>query len=332
MVEIIELITFVAIVLYILFGGADYGAGILGLFKSKAFGSAHDETIDKAIGPVWEANHIWLILVVVIFFNGFPTFYTTISTYLHIPVVALLVGIITRGASFTMRHYDVFPHKPTRLYDASFSFGSLWAAIWLGVIAGACMLGKISPNAGTFYGLYVAPWWNAFSFSVGFFTAAVFTFLAATFLIGESQEAELKKYFMKRAWIANVAVVVSGAVVFVVAEKQEFPLLRMFLQNKGSVTMGVVATILWVVQSSLRHRLNVFLSRATAAGQIVCVLLGFLFVAHPTIIATTNGPLTFANSAAPAATLFQLLVALSVGLIVILPSLGVLLWVFKYRR
>ena len=103
MTEIIFAILVISLLLYVLLGGADFGGGILELLtKGKASG-----IVSKAIAPVWEANHMWLILVVVILFVGFPDVYTTILTALHIPVLLTLIGIILRGSAFTFRHYDI---------------------------------------------------------------------------------------------------------------------------------------------------------------------------------------------------------------------------------
>lgn len=99
MIEIILLVLGIAVLLYVLLGGADFGAGIVEIFTGKR----SIDTISKAIAPVWEANHIWLILAIVILFNGFPLVYTTLTTYLHIPVFIILLGIIYKGTTFIFR-------------------------------------------------------------------------------------------------------------------------------------------------------------------------------------------------------------------------------------
>lgn len=329
--ELIGLIALTALVFYVLFGGADYGAGILELFRPRRLRDEQEAVITRAIGPVWEANHIWLILIVVILFNGFPPLYLTLSTALHIPMVAVLVGIVVRGVAFTFRHYDVFEGKPERLYTWSFSLSSLWTAIWLGVVAGASILGRIDPPANDAVSLYVKPWLNSFSFSVGLFVACVFTYLAACFLVGEARDQHLKKFFTRRAILANLAVVVAGGLVFLTAQMDGLSLAHSFFENFESVSMMVLATACWWTQWLLRDRWNFWSSRALAAGQVVFILLGFVLIQRPVVMQTAKGPLTFANTAAPAATLHQLLIALGVGLVVILPSLGLLFWIFKFK-
>lgn len=336
LISLIEFISFVALVLYIIFAGADYGAGILELFKP-FFGrnkNIQDEItaiINRAIGPVWEANHIWLILIVVILFNGFPVLYTTLTTYLHIPIVAVLLGIVLRGVAFTFRHYDVFKGRPDRVYTTIFSLSSFWTSVWLGIIAGAVVLGRIDPNAKTFYELYVHPWFNLFCLSVGLFVASVFTYLAASFLIGETNHGLMKSLFRKRALMANVVLINAGGLVFLASLYEGSPFILKFFTNKYSLLMMIFATIFWVMQGVLRKRMTFLLRRVLVVGQVVFILLGFFFVQSPNIITTTNGHLTMSNTAAPVATLWQLLVALLVGLVFILPSLLLLFWIFKFK-
>src|SRR5687768_13901431 len=95
-----------SILLYLVLGGADFGAGIIELFTSAKNRSKTRNTLYHAIGPIWEANHMWLIIAIVILFVGFPVIYSEMSTYLHIPLVIMLIGIIARGTAFVFRHYD----------------------------------------------------------------------------------------------------------------------------------------------------------------------------------------------------------------------------------
>src|SRR3972149_1057124 len=96
----------VSIILYCLLAGADFGAGILEFFKGPTHREKQSELITHAMSPVWEANHVWLILVVVILFNGFPKAFSVLSITYHIPLTVMLVGVILRGCAFTFRHYD----------------------------------------------------------------------------------------------------------------------------------------------------------------------------------------------------------------------------------
>ena len=140
MTEIILIILGISLLLYVLLGGADFGGGILELIsRGKASG-----IVSRAIAPVWEANHMWLILVVVILFVGFPSVYSTVLTALHIPVLLVLIGIILRGSAFTFRHYDIEEETPKAIYSSIFRYSSLFTTFFLGVTTGGIILGDIT--------------------------------------------------------------------------------------------------------------------------------------------------------------------------------------------
>lgn len=332
LINIIELITFIALVCYIVFGGADYGAGILELVKEHTLGKKEiQNVVNKAIGPVWEANHIWLILIVVIFFNGFPLLYTTITTYLHIPIVFILTGIVLRGVAFTLRHYDIFEDSPNKMYTTIFSLSSIWTSMWLGITAGAMILGRINLEATSAFDLYVKPWFNFFSFSVGFFMCCVFSYLASSFLITETKDRRIAKHFRRYSQVSNVAVIVSGGFVFLSAYYENLFFIHKFFSNKYSLLMMILATICWLIQVFMRNKFSSILKRPLVIGQVVFILMGFLFVQAPIVIHTTTVDFTMGNSAAPDATLLQLLIALLVGLVLIVPALFYLFWIFKFN-
>jgi cytochrome d ubiquinol oxidase subunit II len=107
----------VSLLIYLLMGGADFGAGILELFARETNKSQIRKTSYQAIGPIWEANHMWVIIAIVILFVGFPDVYTTVSTYLHIPLVVMLMGIIARGTAFSFRNYDAVKDRMQNVYN-----------------------------------------------------------------------------------------------------------------------------------------------------------------------------------------------------------------------
>ena len=125
MLFVVILFLALSLLAYVLFGGADFGAGIIEIFAGKV----SKKTITHAIAPVWEANHIWLILVVVILFMGFPAIYAQMSLYLHIPMVILLIGIVLRGTAFTFRHYDAIHDRSQWYYTSIFNLSSLLAPL-----------------------------------------------------------------------------------------------------------------------------------------------------------------------------------------------------------
>src|SRR5690606_39416673 len=106
MSTVVIIFLWLSLLLYLILGGADFGAGIIELFTSEKNIRRTRKTLYHAIGPIWEANHMWLIIVIVILFVGFPAIYSALSIFLHIPLVIMLMGIIARGTAFVFRHYD----------------------------------------------------------------------------------------------------------------------------------------------------------------------------------------------------------------------------------
>jgi cytochrome bd-type quinol oxidase subunit 2 len=124
MLYVVIAFLWISILLYLLLGGADFGAGIIELFTSKKNKIVTRKTLYTAIGPIWEANHMWLIIAIVILFVGFPEIYTTMSVHLHIPLTIMLLGIIARGTAFTFRHYDAVVDDMQNLYNPIFAWSS----------------------------------------------------------------------------------------------------------------------------------------------------------------------------------------------------------------
>src|SRR5438874_11877317 len=124
----------VALVLYALSGGADYGGGMWDLLALGPRAQRQREAIEHAIGPIWEANHVWLILVIVVLFTGFPTAFAVIMTALHIPMTAILVGIVLRGSAFVFRRYDVREVAVHRRWSALFCPSSFFTPFLLRLV------------------------------------------------------------------------------------------------------------------------------------------------------------------------------------------------------
>lgn len=322
-----------SLLLYVVLGGADYGAGILELLPSGKYRERQKELINEAMGPVWEANHIWLILIVVILFMGFPAAFQILMTSLHIPMVALLMGIVVRGTVFTFRHYDAIQEpRSQKVYTILFGLSSLWTSLWLGIIAASLFRGRINPESSHFWEAYMAPWWGLFPFTLGLFVAAIFAYLASMYLIGETDERELKRFFRKRAFLFNIIVVLGGALVFLTSYYDGEHLLPAFIKDPFSMGCMAGATILFGALWLTSARRQTYLIRIFAAGQAALILLGWYFVRAPHVVATTSDMISFFEAAAPEAVLKQLCLALVVGSLFIFPSLYFLLKVFKSQE
>jgi len=330
MIDILIFFIGASLLLYILMGGSDFGAGILELLPAGPLRERQKKVINRAMGPVWEANHMWMVLIVVILFTGFPTIFTTLMIALHLPMLALLVGIVIRGAAFTFRHYDAIQDRPSqRAYTWLFGLSSLWTAFWLGIIAASLNRGIIDLEAREIWRAYVAPWWGAYPLSVGAFVACIFAFLASIYLVGETNEPDLKRRFLRLGAVFNGLVVAMGGVVFAASMGERESLATAFLRSPFNLAVVALATALFVALWFLVTQRRVLLTRVVASGQIALILVGWCLLYAPDAVLTARGPLSFYQQAAPPATLRQLVLALLVGSVFIFPSLYYLLRVFK---
>ena len=322
-------VIFLALNAYALLGGADFGGGVWDLLATGPRKERQREVIAEAIGPVWEANHVWLILALVLLFTCFPPAFARLGTLLHIPLSLVLIGIVLRGSAFTFWRYGGGGHgdPEQRHWGVVFAVASLITPLLLGTTVGAIASGPLTDRgAGTgeaFYTTYVAPWLNPFALSVGVFALVAFAFLAAVYLTVEVEEPELREDFRRRALASGVALfgaalsalllspaAVRGALVFA---SWAVPL--HLLTGAAAVT---ALAALWYC----RWRL----ARAAAAVQVSLILWGWALSQRPYILPPD---LTVAAAAAPPATLRLALAALVLGAVVLLPSLYYLFRVFK---
>lgn len=329
MTEIIILVLGVAVLLYVLLGGADFGAGIVELVTHKR----GVDIISKAIAPVWEANHIWLILAIVILFNGFPQVFTTVTTYLHIPLFIVLVGIVFRGSAFTFRYYDISNGNVQNYYNRFFRLSSLITPFFLGVVLGAIILGKIPENVnGSFYEIYISPWLNLFTITTGIFVTLLFGWLAAIYLIGETPDDESYITFSNTSRLFFMFLIITGAGVFLMAELYGLHFLKQFLGSPIAIGCIVVATafIPFIWKSITRKA--IFKLRLLAGVETACIIAGWFAIQFPVMVYIQNGHnLTIWNSQAPESTMEMLLYALIVGVLLIIPSFVYLFKVFKFK-
>jgi cytochrome d ubiquinol oxidase subunit II len=318
----------VALNCYVLLGGADYGGGVWDLFASGARKGRQRELIAHAIGPVWEANHVWVILVVVLLFTCFPLAFARLGTTLHIPLTLLLVGVVLRGSAFTFRSYGG-EGEQERHWGRVFAVASLVTPILLGVIVGAVASGGVhAPRTAdqTFWSTYVQPWLTPFAFSVGLFALACFAFLAAVYLTVEARDDAVREDFRWRALVAGVLVFVTAAVALLFARIGAPRVWAGLLAAPWAIPLHLLTaaaaigalTALW----SRRWRA----ARIAAAAQVSLILWGWALAQFPYMIPPD---LTIAAVAAPAVTLELVAGALGLGAVVLFPSLYYLFKIFK---
>jgi cytochrome d ubiquinol oxidase subunit II len=319
-----------AILLYLVLGGADFGAGIIELFSSKPNRGRTRKAAYQAIGPIWEANHMWLIIAVVILFVGFPVIYSTMSIYLHIPLVVMLLGITARGTAFVFRNYDAVVDRMQGVYNRIFLYSSFITPLFLGIIAGSTISGRIDPSANNFLNAYVYCWLNWFSVAIGLFTVALCGFLASVYLIGEAQVLDDRKSFIRKARIWNIIAVICGALVFIAAYLGNIPLMDWVLGNAVGLTAVIAASLSLIVMWYLIKNGKTIVPRMLAGFQGTMILLAVSYVHFPDLILLHNGQhLSLFKHQAPEATMIALGWALLIGGVFIIPSLFYLYYSFQ---
>ncbi len=321
-----------SICLYLLLGGADFGAGIIELFSGKANERKVKRIMYNAIGPIWEANHMWLIIAIVILFVGFPEIYSSISVSLHIPLVVMLLGIIARGTAFTFRHYDAVQDDWEKVYTKIFLWSSLITPLFLGIIAGSTVAGSIDRSGTDFVSTYIFSWFNLFCIAVGVFTVTICAYLAAIYVIGETREQQEISYLTRKAKHTIIAVVLAGALVFITALIEGIPLMQWIFSG----TIGQVAILLaslslvWLFFSFNKNKPNRL--RVLAAFQIVMILVAVTYQHYPNIVLFKDGGyLSLTEHSGSEKTMQSLGWALLIGSVFILPALFYLMYSFKKK-
>lgn len=331
MLNVVIIFLCASLLLYLLLGGADFGAGIIEMFTSAKNKSRTRRIAYRAIGPVWEANHMWLIIFIVVLFVGFPDIYATMTTYLHIPLLLMLLGIILRGTAFIFRHYDAVKDNMQVVYNKIFVYSSFITPLLLGMIAGAVIAGRINPDADNFYMLYVSPWFNWFCFAVGLFTVALCGFLAAIYLVGEASSPYDEKRFIRKAGVINLLTIAAGALVFITARLEGLHFWSWLFMDPVGRYMIIAAllslAVLWYYLLKGRRKI---LLRLLAGFQVTMILLAIGYHNFPDFMILGNSEhLSLLQHTAPKTTLKSLGWALLAGSVLILPFLGYLFYSFQ---
>ncbi len=311
------------LIMYAVFGGADFGGGIWTAFATGPRKKEQQESLFHAIGPVWETNHIWLIFVVVVLFMVFPKGFACLFIALMAPLVIALVGINFRGAAFAFRHFGRQTGREIPAIARSFSVASMLTPFTLGMAVTATASERIRIAGGE---VVSAPWdWiTPFTVVGGLVGMAVCAYLAPVYMAVRTEGA-LREDFRCRGMIAGwvlgalvlleIPVAVMNAPHF--AEKLFLP--RSLVCIALAATCGLVTqTLLW--------RGRYLLAQIAAAGTVALIFLGFGVAMYPDMVL---GELSIEAAAAPRATLLVFFAVLPFGLALLAPSLFFLYWTFR---
>ena len=316
------------VVLYALTGGPDLGAGVWNLLARGPRQAEQRRALQEAIAPIWEANHVWLIFVIVLMFSAFSRAFAAISIALHIPIALATFGIVMRGAAFVFHAYGIHSARTRRRWSWVFSLSSILTPIMLGDVAGALGTGQIRVEDRLVTSGFFAGWTTPFAWLVGCFTLALFATLAAVYLAAEAEDPALADDFRARALGAEViAGILAGLVLW--RASLEAPDLYAVLMGSGwswavqAITADlalVTILLLWVRQPRI--------ARYTCAAQAAAVVIAW-GVAMDRHFILPDVSVDSAVSHLPVLRAFALVYA--GGAVVLFPAFWYLLRVFKSR-
>jgi cytochrome d ubiquinol oxidase subunit II len=316
----VAVVLLLAVVAYAIFGGADFGAGFWDLIAGGPERGQHPrDTIEHSIGPVWEANHVWLIFIFVVLWTSFPEAYASITLTLFVPLTIAALGIVLRGASFAFRK-AVVGLRYRRLFGAAFAVSSVLVPYCMGAIAGGIASGRVP--AGGQAGDPVKSWINPTSVVAGVLAVATVAYLAAVYLVWDARrlaDHDMADYFRRRAIVAaSIVGIISFAGIFVLRADARY--LFDGLASRGlpliilSVVCGVGALVLFVRKAARG-------ARVLAIFAVASIIIGWGVAQWPYLLPES---LTFSAAAAPSGTLAAVLVVVVLAAIIVVPGFALL--------
>jgi cytochrome d ubiquinol oxidase subunit II len=304
---------------YAIFGGADFGGGFWDLIAGNPEkGERPRMAIQRSLTPVWEANHVWLIFILVVLWTAFPDVFSAIFTTLYVPLVLAVLGIVLRGSGFAFRK-SVEGLRERRAAGATFALSSVITPFFMGCVVGAIAAGNVpAKGAGDAFSTWLAP----LPLFIGAMFVATSAYLAAVFLVGDSRRAddhEMEVYFEKRALAAGAVAGIFAAVGLVALHSEgHYVYDRLVHQGLPLVIISAVCGLGMLVVLLSGGR---FLLRPLAALAVVAVIWGAFTAMFPYLLPTS---LTISEAAAPDATLSAIFVVFGIACVLVLPALFLL--------
>jgi cytochrome bd ubiquinol oxidase subunit II len=321
-------ILFVVIAAYALFGGADFGGGIWDLLAGSAErGAAPRRLIDESITPVWEANHVWLVFILVLLWTAFPPAFAAIMTALFVPLSLSLLGIVLRGVGFAFRH-TAQRLWMQQLTGALFAAASLITPFFMGTVVGAVATGQVPVHPA---GNVLAAWTSPTAILTGLLFVAACAYVSAVFLVLEARQRgqqDLVRYFSLRATAAGVLTgALAGGTFAELSVSSPYVFARLTGIALPLVAISIAAGIAVPGMLWLRWYHALFL-RMTAAIAVATVVWGWGLAQYPYLFPTS---LPLAAGSAPTAALVALLVVAGLAVLLVVPAFA-LLYFLQQRR
>ncbi|MEK6276858.1 MAG: cytochrome d ubiquinol oxidase subunit II [Actinomycetota bacterium] len=306
---------------YAVLAGADFGAGFWDLTAGGAErGGRVRGMVQRSMSPVWEANHVWLIFVLVLLWTCFPVGFGSIMSTLYVPLFIAAVGIIFRGTAFALRGQAATIGE-ARVLGALFASSSVLVPFCLGACLGAIAAGQVP--VGNAAGDPVTSWLNPTGILVGALAVITGAYLAAVYMAADSARAglpDLQRAFRVRALGAGIvagAVAIGGLIVL----REDARYLFDGLTSGGGLAFVIASAIAGAATLALVWVGRFDRARFTAAAAVSCVTIGWAFAQSPYLLPES---LTLEEAAASDATLVAVLVSGAIGLLVLVPSLYLL--------
>ncbi len=313
---------------YALFGGADFGGGFWDLIAGGAErGERPRALIQRSLTPVWEANHVWLIFILVVLWTAFPPAFSAVMTTLYVPIALAALGIVLRGSGFAFRK-SIEGLSGRRAAGATFAISSLLTPFFMGAVVGAVAAGNVPADGN---GAPFSSWLQPLPLLTGAMFVASGAYLSAVFLIGDARRAgdeELERYFARRALAAaGVAGVAAAFGLVELHAEARYVFDRLIHEGLPLVILSAICGIgVLVALVSSARRLAArrsHLLRPLAAGAVIAVIWGWGVAQFPYLLPTS---LKISEAAAPPDTLATVIVVFIVAAILVLPALGLLYW------
>ena len=319
----------VGLAAYTVLAGADFGAGFWTLFPGggRAGSAATREHARHAMGPVWEANHVWLVFVLVVCWTAYPVAFGSITSTLSVPLFIALVGIVLRGATYALRG-QLEDARGARAVESLFAVSSILAPFALGTVIGAIASGRVP--VGNAEGDIWTSWTHPTSILIGALAVATSAYLASVYLAADAQrigERTLELDFRARALRAGVVAGALALAGLLVVRSDARPIWD-GLTTGGGLALVLLSAAAGVATLTLVWRSRFALARVSAALAVAAIVAGWAVAQHPRFLPG----LTIEEAAAGRSTLIALIVAVAIGAIVLVPSLALLFGLFLHGR
>jgi cytochrome bd ubiquinol oxidase subunit II len=307
---------------YAVLGGADFGAGFWELESYRTRDGARlRSAIHRSVGPVWEANHVWLIFVLVVLWTAFPRGFASIMSTLSLPIFLAGIGIILRGSAFAFQPH-VSAGRQSRVVSTLFGVSSVVTPFAMGAAIGGIASGRVP--LGNAAGGRITSWLNPTSVLTGTLAVAFGAYLAAVYLAADAarwDEPELAERFRARAVIAGT-IAGGAAMAGLLVVRSDAPVLWSGLTD-DALPLIVVSALCGIATLALVAARRFGAARITGVGAVAPVIVGWAVAQRPDLL---PGELSVTEAAAGRPTLIALLVGVGVGACVLVPSL---VWLFR---